>query len=170
MDSQNTDTTQKVYPLLPLRDVVVYPHMAVPLFVGREKSILALEKGMSTDKQVILVTQKDPAEDNPALDDVHQIGTLATILQLLKLPDGTLKVLVEGSSRVKLINSIEGENFLETQFETLVADDQDEKEVGALSRATKILFDQYVNLSKKYPRMWSLRLMLSKTQTALQIL
>jgi ATP-dependent Lon protease len=151
MDSQNTDTTQKVYPLLPLRDVVVYPHMAVPLFVGREKSILALEKGMSTDKQVILVTQKDPAEDNPALDDVHQIGTLATILQLLKLPDGTLKVLVEGSSRVKLINSIEGENFLETQFETLVADDQDEKEVGALSRATKILFDQYVNLSKKIP-------------------
>ena len=93
MDSQNTDTEPKVYPLLPLRDVVVYPHMAVPLFVGREKSILALEKGMSTDKQVVLVTQKDPAEDNPALQDVHQIGTLATILQLLKLPDGTLKVL-----------------------------------------------------------------------------
>jgi ATP-dependent Lon protease len=151
MDSQNTDTTKKVYPLLPLRDVVVYPHMAVPLFVGREKSILALEKGMSTDKQVVLVTQKDPAEDNPALEDVHQIGTLATILQLLKLPDGTLKVLVEGSSRVKLINSVEGENFLETQFDTLVVEDQDEKEVGALSRATKMLFDQYVNLSKKIP-------------------
>ena len=151
MDSQITDTEPKVYPLLPLRDVVVYPHMAVPLFVGREKSILALEKGMSTDKQVVLVTQKDPAEDNPALDDVHQIGTLATILQLLKLPDGTLKVLVEGSSRVKLVNPIEGENFLETQFESLVVEDQDEKEVGALSRATKMLFDQYVNLSKKIP-------------------
>jgi len=151
MDSQITDTGPKVYPLLPLRDVVVYPHMAVPLFVGREKSILALEKGMSTDKQVVLVTQKDPAEDNPALDDVHQIGTLATILQLLKLPDGTLKVLVEGSSRVKLVNPIEGENFLETQFESLVVEDQDEKEVGALSRATKMLFDQYVNLSKKIP-------------------
>ncbi len=151
MDSQITDTEPKVYPLLPLRDVVVYPHMAVPLFVGREKSILALEKGMSTNKQVVLVTQKDPAEDNPALDDVHQIGTLATILQLLKLPDGTLKVLVEGSSRVKLVNPIEGENFLETQFESLVVEDQDEKEVGALSRATKMLFDQYVNLSKKIP-------------------
>ena len=151
MDSQNTDIEPKVYPLLPLRDVVVYPHMAVPLFVGREKSILALEKGMSTDKQVVLVTQKDPAEDNPALDDVHQFGTLATILQLLKLPDGTLKVLVEGSSRVKLVNPVEGENFLETQFDTLVVEDQDEKEVGALSRATKMLFDQYVNLSKKIP-------------------
>ena len=151
MDSQNTDTEPKVYPLLPLRDVVVYPHMAVPLFVGREKSILALEKGMSTDKQVVLVTQKDPAEDSPALDDVHQIGTLATILQLLKLPDGTLKVLVEGSSRVKLVNPVEGEHFLETQFETLAVEDQDEKEVGALSRATKMLFDQYVNLNKKIP-------------------
>ena len=151
MDSQNTDTEPKVYPLLPLRDVVVYPHMAVPLFVGREKSILALEKGMSTDKQVVLVTQKDPADDNPALDDVHQVGTLATILQLLKLPDGTLKVLVEGSSRVKLVNPVEGENFLETQFETLAVEDQDEKEVGALSRATKMLFDQYVNLNKKIP-------------------
>lgn len=151
MDSQNSDTEPKVYPLLPLRDVVVYPHMAVPLFVGRERSILALEKGMSTDKQVVLVTQKDPAEDSPALDDVHQIGTLATILQLLKLPDGTLKVLVEGSSRVKLVNPVEGEHFLETQFETLVIEDQDEKEVGALSRATKMLFDQYVNLNKKIP-------------------
>ena len=151
MDSQKTDTKPKVYPLLPLRDVVVYPHMAVPLFVGREKSILALEKGMSTDKQVVLVTQKDPAEDSPALDDVHQIGTLATILQLLKLPDGTLKVLVEGSSRVKLVNPVEGEHFLETQFEALVIEDQDEKEVGALSRATKMLFDQYVNLNKKIP-------------------
>jgi ATP-dependent Lon protease len=151
MDSQNTDTQPKVYPLLPLRDVVVYPHMAVPLFVGREKSILALEKGMSTDKQVVLVTQKDPAEDSPALDDVHQIGTLATILQLLKLPDGTLKVLVEGSSRVKLVNPVEGEHFLETQFETLAVEDQDEKDVGALSRATKMLFDQYVNLNKKIP-------------------
>ena len=151
MDSQNTAAEPKVYPLLPLRDVVVYPHMAVPLFVGREKSILALEKGMSTDKQVVLVTQKDPADDNPALDDVHQVGTLATILQLLKLPDGTLKVLVEGSSRVKLVNPVEGENFLETQFETLVVENQDEKEVGALSRATKMLFDQYVNLNKKIP-------------------
>jgi len=151
MDSQQTVAEKKTYPLLPLRDVVVYPHMAVPLFVGREKSILALEEGMSTDKKVVLVTQKDPAEDNPVLDDVHQIGTLATILQLLKLPDGTLKVLVEGVSRVELVKPIEGPEFLQTQFNELAMNGLDEKELDALSRAAKMLFEQYVNLSKKIP-------------------
>ncbi|MDG1694303.1 MAG: endopeptidase La [Porticoccaceae bacterium] len=150
MDFEKTDAA-KNYPLLPLRDVVVYPHMAVPLFVGREKSILALEEGMSTDKKVVLVTQKDPAEDSPILDDVHQIGTLATILQLLKLPDGTLKVLVEGVSRVQLVNPVEGPKFLQTQFNELVINGLDEKELDALARATKVLFEQYVNLSKKIP-------------------
>ena len=150
MDSDHKAAT-KTYPLLPLRDVVVYPHMAVPLFVGREKSILALEEGMSTDKKVVLVTQKDPAEDSPVLDDVHQIGTLATILQLLKLPDGTLKVLVEGVSRVQLVNPVEGPKFLQTQFNELAINGLDEKELDALGRATKVLFEQYVNLSKKIP-------------------
>lgn len=150
MDSDQT-AAAKTYPLLPLRDVVVYPHMAVPLFVGREKSILALEEGMSTDKKVVLVTQKDPAEDSPVLDDVHQIGTLATILQLLKLPDGTLKVLVEGVSRVQLVNPVEGPKFLQTQFNELAINGLDEKELDALGRATKLLFEQYVNLSKKIP-------------------
>ena len=150
MDSDQT-AAAKTYPLLPLRDVVVYPHMAVPLFVGREKSILALEEGMSTDKKVVLVTQKDPAEDSPVLDDVHQIGTLATILQLLKLPDGTLKVLVEGVSRVQLVNPVEGPKFLQTQFNELAINGLDEKELDALGRATKVLFEQYVNLSKKIP-------------------
>lgn len=149
MDSDQT--AARTYPLLPLRDVVVYPHMAVPLFVGRDKSILALEEGMSANKKVVLVTQKDPAEDDPALDDVHQIGTLATILQLLKLPDGTLKVLVEGVSRVQLVNPIEGPQFLQTQFNELVINGLDEKELDALARATKVLFEQYVNLSKKIP-------------------
>jgi ATP-dependent Lon protease len=149
MDSDQK--AEKTYPLLPLRDVVVYPHMAVPLFVGREKSILALEEGMSTDKKVVLVTQKDPADDSPALDEVHQIGTLATILQLLKLPDGTLKVLVEGVSRVQLVNPVEGPKFLQTQFNELAINGLDEKELDALARATKVLFEQYVNLSKKIP-------------------
>ena len=142
---------KKTHPLLPLRDVVVYPHMAVPLFVGREKSILALEEAMSADKKVVLVTQKDPSEDNPVLDDIHQIGTLATILQLLKLPDGTLKVLVEGVSRVQLVNPSKGPKFFRTQFNELATNGLDEKELDALGRATKIMFEQYVNLSKKIP-------------------
>ena len=150
MDSKQA-ATAKNYPLLPLRDVVVYPHMAVPLFVGRDKSILALEEGMKTNKKVVLVTQKDPGEDNPELDEVHQIGTLATILQLLKLPDGTLKVLVEGVSRVQLVNPVEGPEFLQTQFNELSINGLDEKELDALARATKVLFEQYVNLSKKIP-------------------
>ncbi|MGB1334120.1 MAG: LON peptidase substrate-binding domain-containing protein, partial [Porticoccaceae bacterium] len=150
MDSEQA-ATANTYPLLPLRDVVVYPHMAVPLFVGRDKSILALEEGMKTNKKVVLVTQKDPGEDNPALDEVHQIGTLATILQLLKLPDGTLKVLVEGVSRVQLVNPVEGPQFLQTQFNELAINGLDEKELDALARATKVLFEQYVNLSKKIP-------------------
>jgi len=149
MDSDQK--AEKTYPLLPLRDVVVYPHMAVPLFVGREKSILALEEGMSTNKKVVLVTQKDPAEDDPALDDVHQIGTLATILQLLKLPDGTLKVLVEGVSRVQIVNPVEGPKFLQTEFNQLAINGLDEKEIDALARATKVLFEQYVKNKKKIP-------------------
>ena len=150
MDSKQTAATE-TYPLLPLRDVVVYPHMAVPLFVGRDKSILALEEAMSTHKKVVLVTQKDPAEDSPSLGDVHKIGTLATILQLLKLPDGTLKVLVEGISRVQLVNPFEGLKFLQTEFNELAINGLDEKELDALGRATKVLFEQYVNLSKKIP-------------------
>ena len=150
MDSKQTAATE-TYPLLPLRDVVVYPHMAVPLFVGRDKSILALEEAMSTHKKVVLVTQKDPAEDSPSLGDVHQIGTLATILQLLKLPDGTLKVLVEGISRVQLVNPFEGPKFLQTEFNELAINGLDEKELDALGCATKVLFEQYVNLSKKIP-------------------
>ena len=150
MDSKQSAATE-TYPLLPLRDVVVYPHMAVPLFVGRDKSILALEEAMNTHKKVVLVTQKDPAEDSPSLGDVHQIGTLATILQLLKLPDGTLKVLVEGISRVQLVNPFEGPKFLQTEFNELAINGLDEKELDALGRATKVLFEQYVNLSKKIP-------------------
>ena len=151
MDSQKIDTKSAIYPLLPLRDVVVYPHMAVPLFVGREKSILALEEAMTLGKQVVLVTQKDPAEDDPSLSDLYQIGTLATVLQMLKLPDGTLKVLVEGTHRVSLVDTVEGDKFLQTGFDALSTNESDEREVDALSRSAIVLFEQYVNLSKKIP-------------------
>ena len=93
MGSTETDVSTTIYPLLPLRDVVVFPHMVVPLFVGREKSIIALENAMEAGKKIILVAQKEASEDNPSVDDIHSVGTLATVLQMLKLPDGTLKAL-----------------------------------------------------------------------------
>ncbi|MDB2558335.1 endopeptidase La [Porticoccaceae bacterium] len=140
-----------VLPLLPLRDVVVYPHMVVPLFVGREKSILALESAMAADKQIVLVAQKDPSEDDPGVDDVYQVGTLATILQMLKLPDGTLKVLVEGLGRVSVLNSFQEDDFIKASAQELSSNDLLEDESDALMRSTTNLFEQYVNLSKKIP-------------------
>ena len=140
-----------VLPLLPLRDVVVYPHMVVPLFVGREKSILALESAMEADKQIVLVAQKDPSEDDPGVDDVYQVGTLATILQMLKLPDGTLKVLVEGLGRVSVLNAFQEDDFIKASAEELSSNDLLEDESDALMRSTTNLFEQYVNLSKKIP-------------------
>ena len=151
MGSKDIDSNEAIYPLLPLRDVVVYPHMVVPLFVGREKSIVALEHAMESDKQIVLVAQKNATEDNPGLQDIYGVGTLATILQMLKLPDGTLKVLVEGISRVKLINAHEGEAFLQTSSQELAGEPVEESEADALNRTTISLFEQYVNLSKKIP-------------------
>ena len=151
MGSQQTDPDKAIYPLLPLRDVVVYPHMVVPLFVGREKSIVALEDAMESDKQIVLVAQKNPAEDNPGVDDVYAVGTFATILQMLKLPDGTLKVLVEGTGRVGLIEPREGEAFLQTCVIEMASGELDAAEADALTRSTLSLFEQYVNLSKKIP-------------------
>jgi ATP-dependent Lon protease len=151
MGSKDVDSNEAIYPLLPLRDVVVYPHMVVPLFVGREKSIVALEHAMESDKQIVLVAQKNATEDNPGLQDIYGVGTLATILQMLKLPDGTLKVLVEGISRVKLINAHEGEAFLQTSSQELAGEPVEESEADALNRTTISLFEQYVNLSKKIP-------------------
>ena len=103
MSDKNTDMDRLVVPVLPLRDVVVYPYMVIPLFVGRQRSIQALDAAMSTDKQILLVAQKSAEVDDPELTDVHTLGTLATILQLLKLPDGTLKVLVEGLERAEMV-------------------------------------------------------------------
>jgi len=139
-------------PLLPLRDVVVYPHMVLPLFVGREKSILALEEAMEDQKQILLVAQKNPADDSPALDDIYAVGTLATVLQLLKLPDGTVKVLVEGGDRVAISNLREVEGgFYKAEFDVLVSEELEERESEALVRSAIAQFEQYVNLSKKIP-------------------
>ena len=151
MVSSKSEANMSVLPLLPLRDVVVYPHMVVPLFVGREKSILALESAMEADKQIVLVAQKDPSEDDPGVDDVYQVGTLATILQMLKLPDGTLKVLVEGLGRVSVLNAFQEDDFIKASAQELSSKDLLEDESDALMRSTTNLFEQYVNLSKKIP-------------------
>jgi len=140
-----------VFPLLPLRDVVVYPHMVVPLFVGRDKSILSLEHAMESDKQIVLVAQKDPSEDEPGAQDVYKVGTLATILQMLKLPDGTLKVLVEGLNRVAIQDTFEDQTFITATIENLDSTPPSDDEVDAIMRSTNSLFEQYVNLSKKIP-------------------
>ncbi|MDZ7781711.1 MAG: endopeptidase La [Halioglobus sp.] len=138
-------------PLLPLRDVVVYPHMVLPLFVGREKSIEALEDAMANDKQVLLVAQRNAAEDDPAVDDIYQVGTVSNILQLLKLPDGTIKVLVEGGFRAALLNVDDSGSFAVASVREILSDDIPEQEVEALLRSSVTQFEKYVNLSKKVP-------------------
>ena len=138
-------------PLLPLRDVVVYPHMVLPLFVGREKSIEALEDAMANDKQVLLVAQRHAADDNPGADDIYQVGTVSNILQLLKLPDGTIKVLVEGGFRAAVDHVDDQGDFAVAGVREIVSDDIPEDEVEALLRSTVTQFEKYVNLSKKVP-------------------
>ena len=141
-----------VVPVLPLRDVVVYPHMVIPLFVGREKSIRALETAMDDDKRILLVAQKSAEVDDPQVDDIHEIGTLSTILQLLKLPDGTVKVLVEGSERASVVQFETTEEFFSAQIQRLGHGEQaGEREVDVLMRSLLTLFDQYVKLNKKVP-------------------
>ena len=138
-------------PVLPLRDIVVYPKMIVPLFVGREKSIKALQDAVDNDKNIILVTQKEASIEEPATDDIYHIGTLSSVLQLLKLPDGTVKVLVEGIERVKISNFCKNPNFLEATSIMLPEMQGNNDEIEALSRATLSQFEEYVKLSKKIP-------------------
>ncbi len=145
------DSTLLDIPLLPLRDLVVYPHMVTPLFVGRGKSIEALERGMATDKQVLLVAQKNPQQDDPKAKDLYTIGTLASILQLLKLPDGTVKVLIEGRERA-IINDIKDQGaFFSADVELIPSVDVFTREAEALSSTLLQQFEQYVTLSKKVP-------------------
>jgi len=139
-------------PVLPLRDVVVYPHMAIPLFVGREKSIKALNNAMQSDKRILLVAQKSADVDEPGEDDIYAVGTLASILQMLKLPDGTVKVLVEGSDRARIAALSEDDGALVAECEAIEEPDEDEeRENDALMRSTLSVFEQYVKLSKKVP-------------------
>ena len=141
----------KIYPILPLRDIVVFPYMIVPLFVGREKSVKALEQVMNSEKKILLVAQKDASLDEPGAEDLYLMGTLANVLQLLKLPDGTVKVLVEGGQRIKINEFLATEEFFEAKTEevSLVREDGDELE--ALSRSVIDKFAQYVKLNKKIP-------------------
>jgi ATP-dependent Lon protease len=140
-----------VLPILPLRDVVVYPHMVIPLFVGREKSIKALETAMEDGKKIMLVAQKNAADDDPEIDDIYRVGTIASILQLLKLPDGTVKVLVEGSERAKIVNFLTTDEYFKAQVTKLVAEPLSERETEVLFRSVLNQFDQYVKLNKKVP-------------------
>jgi ATP-dependent Lon protease len=148
----NNQSSPRRIPVLPLRDVVVYPHMVIPLFVGREKSIVALDAAMSDSKEILLVAQLKADTDEPENHDVYEIGTLAKILQLLKLPDGTVKVLVEGSRRARLIE-MKVEDYFSAEMEEIAAyeDAYDEKEMDVLCRSVVSRFEQYVKLNKKIP-------------------
>jgi len=149
--SQISETELVTVPVLPLRDVVVYPHMVIPLFVGREKSIKALEIAMAGDKQILLVAQKNAAQDDPGQDDMYRIGTLSSILQLLKLPDGTVKVLVEGGRRAELQRFVGAEQYFAAEVRVPVSPPLDEREAEVLTRSVVAQFDQYVKLNKKVP-------------------
>ena len=143
---------KETYPVLPLRDIVVYPKMVVPLFVGREKSIRALQAGVDSDKNIILATQKDPGIEDPTEDDIYHVGTIGTVLQLLRLPDGTVKVLIEGLERVRIDSFVENEEFLEANATLLSeVDKSSDVELEALVRAVLSQFEEYVKLSKKIP-------------------
>ena len=138
-------------PVLPLRDVVVYPHMVIPLFVGRDRSIQALQQSMERDKRILLVAQMDAGQDNPSVGDIYRIGTVSTILQLLKLPDGTVKVLVEGGQRAQIDEFEDGESFLSASITDLESGPEDGREIEALTRSLLAHFEQYVKLNKKTP-------------------
>lgn len=151
MASIPTDTSTFSIPVLPLRDVVVYPFMVVPLFVGRERSIKALEVAMAADKQILLVTQKNANDDQPTEKSIHHVGTLSTVLQLLKLPDGTVKVLVEGVKRGKITRFIENEDYFLADVGFIEDENLEDREVEIFIRSLKSQFEQYVKLNRKIP-------------------
>jgi ATP-dependent Lon protease len=148
-DASKAKTAKTLYPVLPLRDIVVFPHMIVPLFVGREKSVRALEDVMTHDKQILLVTQKNAQDDDPAEDDLYQVGTVATVLQLLKLPDQTVKVLVEGKSRARVLKFVPNAEFFQAEAEPILDTVETEKELTAIARSVSSQFENYVKLNKK---------------------
>jgi ATP-dependent Lon protease len=139
------------FPVLPLRDIVVFPHMIVPLFVGREKSVRALEAVMKFDKQILLSSQMDPAEDEPTAATIYKVGVLANVLQLLKLPDGTVKVLVEGKARVRIAEFLENDAYFEAAIEEVAETENDPAAIQALSRAVAEEFERYAKLNRNIP-------------------
>ncbi len=149
--SQQDESADTGIPVLPLRDVVVYPHMVIPLFVGRERSIVALDRAMNVGKRILLVAQKTADLDDPQPEDLYDVGTLATILQLLKLPDGTVKVLVEGGERASIENIVVGDHFAADITVLNEEDRHDEREIDVLVRSIIAQFEQYVKLNKKVP-------------------
>jgi ATP-dependent Lon protease len=151
VDKDSTNLDKTTFPLLPLRDVVVYPHMVIPLFVGRDRSINALEEAMEDDKQVLLVAQKHAGDDSPELSDIYEVGAIATILQLLKLPDGTVKVLVEGSERVRVTQVDDLDSHLQGNVEKLVSEQLSANEEELLAKSLIAQFEEYVGQSKKVP-------------------
>jgi ATP-dependent Lon protease len=144
-------TLSPSYPVLPLRDIVVFPHMIVPLFVGREKSVRALEEVMGDDRQILLSSQIDPTEDDPEATGIYRVGVLANVLQLLKLPDGTVKVLVEGKARVKITEFVENPSFFEARAEELTEKPGDQASVEALLRTVAEEFERYAKIRKNIP-------------------
>ena len=150
-ESTSTDNSFFAVPVLPLRDVVVYPYMVIPLFVGREQSINALEAATDENKQILLVAQKDSSEEQPSMDNLFETGTLATILQLLKLPDGTVKVLVEGTTRAKITSLNDEDNYLKADIADYIVKQPKEPEAGVLMKTLLEQFEQYVKSNKKIP-------------------
>jgi ATP-dependent Lon protease len=148
-DAKEKAGGREVYPVLPLRDIVVFPYMIVPLFVGREKSINALEEVMRSDKHILLAAQKNAGDDDPAVDAIYQVGTLASVLQLLKLPDGTVKVLVEGTARAKITKYTDNPDYFEAEVERIGETPGQKDEIEALARSAVSQFEGYVKLNKK---------------------
>ncbi len=146
-----TETSSNIYPVLPLREIVVFPHMIVPLFVGREKSVRALEEVMGEDKEILLSSQIDPAVDDPTPEGIYKTGVIASVLQLLKLPDGTVKVLVEGRQRVRIVEFLDNDEFFEARTELLSETLGDPVSVKALSRSVTREFERYAKLNKNVP-------------------
>ena len=139
-------------PVLQLRDIVVFPHMVVPLFVGRDKSVKALEEVMGKNKKIMLITQKSASTDDPKKDDLFELGTIANVLQLLKLPDGTVKVLVEGICRASINQYTENSEFLIADVDTIEENiDSNDTDIRGLAKSLTDQFDQYVKLNKKIP-------------------
>ncbi|AQS48044.1 MULTISPECIES: endopeptidase La [Thioclava] len=146
-----TEFSSVTHPVLPLRDIVVFPHMIVPLFVGREKSVRALEEVMADDRQILLASQIDPSQDDPDTDGIFRVGVLANVLQLLKLPDGTVKVLVEGKSRVRISEFVENDDYFEANAEPLIETEGDVETIRALLRSVAEEFERYAKIKKNIP-------------------